>query len=59
MYNKGAIAMRDEFRITMIIVDDDDNELVRLRDIRFNQLSQLLDIIFKSGYDVLVGRQRD
>ena len=59
MYDKGAITMRDEFRITMIIVDDDDNELVRLRDIRFKQLSQLLDIIFKSGYDVLVGRQRD
>lgn len=45
--------------VEVVVVDDDDRELLFLDYISIEELTQLMDMVFRNGYNVLVRRKED
>ena len=58
MYDKKftVFKVRD---IEVIVVDDEDNEYLHLYGISIEELTALMDMVFRNGYNVLIRREGD
>lgn len=45
--------------VEVIVVDDDDNHIIHLRDLSIEEVAQLANIVFRNGYDILIRREVD